>query len=239
MSHPVVMLRACSRSLLHRITRCPVRADHSSAGTLNAGSPTARSKRGSGTAHGSRSARRSTRSRGRHSHGTRSFSRAFSRTGATAGPLTAPRATSGRSRASTNLKELEVVSADLKNRARLDGVHGRRSGALFDCDLTVPPPRPDRHGRARAHRRLLESSLPIGSAVVLDDAIRRKLIDLEELPTVRSDGCCPHPGDRCRRCTRRSGRACRATTPATATSRLGRCVHSLPRACRLPSSNTA
>ena len=74
---------------------------------------------------------------------------------------------------------LELVAADLKNRVRIDGVRGRRSGALFDSDLTVR----QRIPTVTAGRALIDVSSRLTTdrlGRVLDDAIRRKLTDLEE-----------------------------------------------------------
>jgi len=74
--------------------------------------------------------------------------------------------------------QLEVV-ARLGTQIRLDGVRGRRSGALFDNDLTVR----QRIPTVTAERALIDVSSRLTAdrlGRVLDDAIRRRLIDLEE-----------------------------------------------------------
>ncbi len=75
-------------------------------------------------------------------------------------------------------ERLELVSS-LASAVRLEGVQGRRSGALFDSDLTV------RHGipTVTAARALIDVSSRLTAdriGRVLDDAVRRRLIDLEE-----------------------------------------------------------
>ena len=73
---------------------------------------------------------------------------------------------------------LEVVSS-LTSRTRLDGVRGRQSGALFDSDLTTRRRIPT----VTAERALIDVSSRLTTdrlGRVLDDAIRRRLIDLEE-----------------------------------------------------------
>jgi len=75
--------------------------------------------------------------------------------------------------------ELELVSS-LTSRARLDGVRGRRSGALFDSDRT------ERFGipTVTAGRALIDVSSRMSAdwlGRVVDDAIRRDLVELEEL----------------------------------------------------------
>ena len=75
-------------------------------------------------------------------------------------------------------QQLEVVST-LRSRTRLDGVHGRQSGALFDSDLTTR----HRIPTVTAERALIDVSSRLTAdrlGRVLDDAIRRRLIDLEE-----------------------------------------------------------
>ena len=76
------------------------------------------------------------RSRARRSRGIRCCSRACSPTGARPGRRTPPRPISGRSRASSSPKSSSSWPASARS-IRLDGVRGRRSGALFDSDLTV------------------------------------------------------------------------------------------------------
>jgi hypothetical protein len=73
---------------------------------------------------------------------------------------------------------LEVVS-HLGSAVRLDGVRGRRSGALCDSDLTTR----HRIPTVTAERALIDVSSRLTAdrlGRVLDDAIRRKLIDLED-----------------------------------------------------------
>jgi hypothetical protein len=75
-------------------------------------------------------------------------------------------------------EQLELVST-LKSRTRLSGVRGRQSGALFESDLT----RRHRIPTVTAERALIDVSSRLTTdrlGRVLDDAIRRKLIDLEE-----------------------------------------------------------
>ncbi len=75
-------------------------------------------------------------------------------------------------------ERLELVS-HLASAVRLDGVRGRRSGALFDSDLTVR----HRIPTVTAERALIDVSSRMTAdrlGRVLDDAIRRKLVDLEE-----------------------------------------------------------
>ena len=75
--------------------------------------------------------------------------------------------------------ELEVVST-LLSRTRLDGVRGRQSGALFEIDLTWRHKIPT----VTAERALIDVSSRLTAdrlGRVLDDAMRRRLIDLEEL----------------------------------------------------------
>lgn len=75
-------------------------------------------------------------------------------------------------------EELELI-AHLGTQIRLDGVRGRRSGSLFDSDLTV------RHGipTVSAERALIDVSSRLTEnrlGRILDDALRRRIIDLEE-----------------------------------------------------------
>jgi len=75
-------------------------------------------------------------------------------------------------------EELELI-AHLRTQLRLDGVRGRRSGSLFDSDLTV------RHGipTVTAERALIDVSSRLTEnrlGRILDDALRRRIIDLEE-----------------------------------------------------------
>ncbi|HMK13349.1 MAG TPA: type IV toxin-antitoxin system AbiEi family antitoxin domain-containing protein, partial [Acidimicrobiales bacterium] len=73
---------------------------------------------------------------------------------------------------------LELVSG-LGSRVRLEGVRARRSGALFDSDLTVR----HRIPTVTAERALIDVSSRLTAdrlGRVLDDAIRRRLIHLEE-----------------------------------------------------------
>lgn len=75
-------------------------------------------------------------------------------------------------------ERLELV-ARLGTLIRLDGVRGRRSGALFDSDLTAR----HRIPTVTAERALIDVSSRLTAdrlGRVLDDAIRRRLIDLEE-----------------------------------------------------------
>ena len=89
---------------------------------------------------------------------------------------TAPRPISGRSRAPSSPRS---SSARLGTLIRLDGVRGRRSGALFDSDLTV---------RHRIPTVTAERALIDVSSRLIDEADRpcarrcdpRRLIDLEE-----------------------------------------------------------
>ena len=73
--------------------------------------------------------------------------------------------------------EIEVVSS-LASEVRLDGVRGHRSGTLFDADCTASRGIPT----VTAERSLLDVSGRLsqrGLGVILDDAIQRRLIDLE------------------------------------------------------------
>ena len=73
--------------------------------------------------------------------------------------------------------EIEVVSS-LASEVRLDGVSGHRSGTLFDADCTASRGIPT----VTAERSLLDVSGRLsqrGLGVILDDAIQRRLIDLE------------------------------------------------------------
>jgi hypothetical protein len=73
---------------------------------------------------------------------------------------------------------LELVST-LSSGVRLDGVRGRRSGALFDSDLTTRHKIPT----VTAERALIDVSSRLTAdrlGRVVDDAMRRRLIDLEE-----------------------------------------------------------
>jgi len=75
-------------------------------------------------------------------------------------------------------ERLELVTA-LGSRARLEGVRDRRSGSLFESDLTVR----HRIPTVTAERALIDVSSRLSAdrlGRVLDDAMRRRLIDLEE-----------------------------------------------------------
>ena len=74
---------------------------------------------------------------------------------------------------------IEVVTP-LGRKSRLDGVVGRRSGALFDSDLTVRGPIPT----VTVARCVVDVSGRLSTkdlGYVVDDALRRKLLSLEGL----------------------------------------------------------
>jgi hypothetical protein len=74
---------------------------------------------------------------------------------------------------------IEVVSS-LASGVRLDGVRGHRSGSLFDSDCTASRGIPI----VTAERSLIDISGRLSQrelGTILDDAIRRKLVDLEAL----------------------------------------------------------
>ena len=130
-------------------------------------------------------------------------------------------------RASTQPEQLEVVTS-YDQHVRLDEVHGHRSRALFDVDRTTPQ-RASRQSPPSVRWSTFSGSMTTSSSAWCwttrsDDG---------SLSSSRSDGAqvgsLPDRDDRCDACTTVLGlHASLATTRATATSRLGRSVSSLP-----------
>ena len=180
MSHPPVILPGMStRHASTASPACSTRPDHPSAGAR--GRPDRRADRGPAAQRHvvrdtSRRCMRSRahRSRGisRCSRGARSRVRDLGVTRDRGPPL-------GAARASTSPKSSRSWLASARS-MRLDGVRGRRSGALFDSDLTVR----HRIPTVTAERALIDvssrCSRPSGSAVCSTTRSAAGCIDLEE-----------------------------------------------------------
>ncbi len=86
----------------------------------------------------------------------------------------------GAARASTNPSSSRSCRRSSHARPTRRGAGSAVTERCSTVDRHDAPPHPDGHRRTRADRRLVAAHRPSGSAVVLDDAIRRRLIELEE-----------------------------------------------------------
>ena len=117
-------------------------------------------------------------------------------------------------------------------------MRGRRSGALFDSDLTVR----HRIPTVTAERALIDVSSRADGGSARPCARRRDPPEAHRprgVPPVCAAACCPRRDVPCRRCMPCWARGSPATTRATATSRPERCAHSPRPGSRRPSSSTA
>ena len=133
-------------------------------------------------------------------------------------------------------EELELV-ARLGTLIRLDGVRGRRSGALFDSDLTTHRRIPT----VTAERALIDVSSRLTAdrlGRVLDDAMRRRLINLEEFRRC-AQRLLPAPGRSMSKVHAVLGARIPGYDPGDSDLETERCGPSRRQGYLLPSSSTA